>query len=492
VKARALALLLSLSCTTPSPPPPKPDLSVPELTTLFISADLRGYIGPCGCSENMRGGIGRAAFQVAQAQQEGHPVLLLDSGNALFGAPTIAPEAVPQQERKAKALAQAFTTMGLVGRAVGPLDNARGEAFRVSLGLRELEPVQLLTPAIAVVTASELTAVPALTAKARAKGARFVVALVQQSFELTLPGAMQSEVGGPDLLIAALAKDELSTEENKLVGDRVRVVQLQSKGRSLLRVDLTLRGQAAIEWVRSSAEKERELASLAERIELLRVQVNEPMLNQPLKVLRKAKLEEIIGRREALAAQPPPPVPADRSSVSARFIPLEASFEELPAVKEIVTAYDRDVGLINLAWAKEHPVTCETPAQGQAGFVGTATCQACHAGPAAVWKASKHALAYGTLENLGKNNHLDCVGCHVTGWKKPGGVCRIDQPAGRAEVGCESCHGPGSLHLAAPSKTTITRSVSAATCVGCHDRENAPHFAFETSVEKILGPGHGR
>ena len=37
----------------------------------------------------------------------GSPVVYLDSGNALFGSQSIAPEAVPQQERKAQALAHA-------------------------------------------------------------------------------------------------------------------------------------------------------------------------------------------------------------------------------------------------------------------------------------------------------------------------------------------------------------------------------------------------
>jgi hypothetical protein len=206
--------------------------------------------------------------------------------------------------------------------------------------------------------------------------------------------------------------------------------------------------------------------------------------------LRKAKLEEVITRREALAARPLV-VPKDRSSAAARFIPIEANFEQLPAVTDIVTAYDRDVGLLNLAYAEAHGHDCEAPKPGQAGFVGTAICAGCHPAEATFWRSTKHAQAYKTLETVGKNNHLDCVGCHVTGWQQPAGVCRIDKTTGRAEVGCESCHGPGSLHAAAPQKATLPRAVGAATCTGCHDRENAPHFVYEDSVSKVVGPGHG-
>ncbi len=463
----------------------------PSVTTLFVSADLRGYIGPCGCSENMRGGIERAAFQIEHAKAEGHPVVFVDSGNALFGAPVIGPEAVPQQERKAKALAQAFTAMGLAGRAVGPLDNARGEAFRQSLGLRELPPVQMLTASIAVVRADTLGEVAGLSALARERGALFVLALVQQSFEAIRPAALGAS-SAANVIVAARADDEASSEENKMVGEQVKVVQVQSKGRSLLRIDVMLKNTAStVEFLRGPADQQKELDAVDQRIELLRGQVNEPMLNGPLKALRKGKLEELVTRRAAVASAPMA-VPADHSSAQARFVPLEANVEQSPTVKEIVTAYDREVGLINVAWAKAHGRACEAPQKGQAGFVGSGACAGCHAAPANVWQGSKHALAYQTLETAGKNNHLDCVGCHVTGWQKPGGVCRIDQTEGRAAVGCESCHGPGSLHLAAPSKGTITRAVTAATCTGCHDRENAPHFNFETYVEKVLGPGHGR
>ena len=105
---------------------------------------------------------------------------------------------------------------------------------------------------------------------------------------------------------------------------------------------------------------------------------------------------------------------------------------------------------------------------------------------------TKHPRAYEALQNEGKQYHLDCVGCHVTGWKQPQGVCRIDQTEGRREVGCEMCHGAGSLHAAGPTKTNIKSDVTAATCTGCHDAENSPHFDFDAYVAKILGPGHGR
>ena len=265
---------------------------------------------------------------------------------------------------------------------------------------------------------------------------------------------------------------------------------MQSKGRSLLRVDVFLADGARVEWLRGDGERDRELYSLDQRIELLRAQVNEPMLNPELMALRKAKLEEIISRRELLA-QTPLPVPEGKASVTARFIPLESTFPKDPAVQAVEKAYDVDVGLINLAWAKANGKSCPPPTAEKRGDVGSPMCVSCHAESEQVFKTSKHARAYATLVEQGKQHHLDCIGCHVTGWQQPQGVCRIDETAGREEVGCESCHGPGDAHSKNPTPGSIVRYVEAKTCKGCHDRENSPNFDFDQYVEKILGPGHG-
>ena len=53
------ALLFALAgCTTIHPEPHR--AVPPKKVTLFFSAEVRGYLGPCGCSENMRGGISRS------------------------------------------------------------------------------------------------------------------------------------------------------------------------------------------------------------------------------------------------------------------------------------------------------------------------------------------------------------------------------------------------------------------------------------------------
>lgn len=490
-----LALLALSACkTTRNSDGEAPLPSFPaRRATLFITSELKGYVGPCGCSENMRGGIARAAFQIRQAADGGHPQALIDTGDALFGQATLPPEAVPQQELKAKVVGQALRSMGLSTRAVGPLDDARGAEFRTALGLPELKDgvarLELSGIELAVVAAPDAQGLASRAATERAKGARFVLGLWLGTLENAQTALEQ--LGELDFVVAARSKDELAGETNRLVRVPVPLAQPQSKGRSLLRLELTQVNDGRFALVRGAAEQERELAALDQRIERLRTQVNEPGLGDELKALRRAKLEEVVARRESLASAPPPE-PQGKNAIAARFVPLEASFAEDPEVKALVTTYDREVGELNLAWAKANGKPCPAPAPNEGAYVGNARCADCHEDALTVWNATKHAHALPTLEAVGKQHHLDCIGCHVTGWQRPGGVCRLDLVAPAANVGCEACHGPGSRHAEDPDAVHLSKGDEPATCTGCHDLENSPHFDFEKYVAQVLGPGHGQ
>jgi hypothetical protein len=305
-----------------------------------------------------------------------------------------------------------------------------------------------------------------------------------------LEEAQRLDAKGADLVVATHSTGELSAEENRLTRGEVPLVQLQSKGRSLLRVDLALAGDGPFEQARSQTEVDRELGALDQRLALLDRQVNEPSLPEDAKRLRQAKRGELVQRREALA-RTQAQLPTDRNAFSLRFVPLESTLPSDPTVQRLVEAYDRDVGKLNLEWAKAHGEDCRKPEGTEPSFAGNGACVDCHEESFGVWKASKHAHAYDTLEQLGKQYHLDCVGCHVTGHERPGGVCRVDKVAGREDVGCESCHGPGSKHVADPSADNVRKGNDPAVCMSCHNVENSPHFDFARYLPRVLGPGHG-
>lgn len=484
----ALFALSTASCTTREGNTSAS--TAPKDVTFFFSSEVRGYLGPCGCSENMRGSISRAAFQVAEARKNAKgPVHFVDCGDGLFGDSDIPEVAWPQQERKAKALAEAWKTMGLDVRVPGPLDDARGAPFHAGLALPELASGTFkVLDGVAIIHAPTVKEASALVPAAKKAGARFMVAVVQTYFSSVLREVIDPT--GLDLVLSIKSKDAFTAEESRFAGGVTKVAQLQSKGRSLLKLTLRFEGTGAVEWLKGDGERDRELSAMDQRIELLRAQVNEPMLSEELKALRKAKLEEIIARREALAAAPVV-IPAGKSVAQARIIPLETTFPKDEKVAAIEKAYDVDVGLMNFKYAQEKGVSCPPATAEAPGIMGSAACESCHATATEFWKKTKHPLAWKALEAAGKQNHLDCITCHVTGWQKPDGVCRLDVIAGRQEVGCESCHGPGSLHVKSPMKANIVRAAEPKTCVGCHDRENSPTFDFDTYLGKVIGPGHG-
>lgn len=167
---------------------------------------------------------------------------------------------------------------------------------------------------------------------------------------------------------------------------------------------------------------------------------------------------------------------------AAAFELLADSLPEDPAQRALLGQYQRALAEANLdgvAAGGMRPL-------GAAGYAGSAACIACHQDAAAVHAKSRHADAFNALVKKGYQHDPDCLRCHVTGLGE-GGYVRGAQAF--AEVGCESCHGPGSAHIAAiaagrPDQGRLP-DLSAASCVGCHDAENSPRFDYPTYWPKI-------
>jgi predicted CXXCH cytochrome family protein len=70
-----------------------------------------------------------------------------------------------------------------------------------------------------------------------------------------------------------------------------------------------------------------------------------------------------------------------------------------------------------------------------------------------------------------------CIGCHTTGYSPQ------SRQWTELNIGCESCHGPGSAHAAAPTKANILIDRTAEACGSCHIRgtDNATRFGFPTT-----------
>lgn len=118
-----------------------------------------------------------------------------------------------------------------------------------------------------------------------------------------------------------------------------------------------------------------------------------------------------------------------------------------------------------------------------AAYAGSAACLDCHPTAAAVWAGSGHAQAFATLEAREADADPKCIGCHTTGFGAPSGYQRAFGKTQLIDVGCESCHGPGSLHVAAqsgaPGVEFRFRPLAAGDCLNCHHGEFSRPFHWD-------------
>jgi len=88
-------------------------------------------------------------------------------------------------------------------------------------------------------------------------------------------------------------------------------------------------------------------------------------------------------------------------------------------------------------------------------YVGSERCKRCHESAYEVWKKSDHSRAYQTLVDARRPSLRqydgECIVCHVTGFGYQGGFTDAARTPHLENVGCESCHGPASVHANNPN-----------------------------------------
>lgn len=118
-----------------------------------------------------------------------------------------------------------------------------------------------------------------------------------------------------------------------------------------------------------------------------------------------------------------------------------------------------------------------------AAFARTESCVSCHQQATEIWKKTGHADAFATLAKRKADADPNCIGCHTVGFGSASGYRREFAGKKLADVGCESCHGPGSLHVEQHrAKVPITfkfRPLGAGDCRKCHHGEFSRPFDWE-------------
>jgi hypothetical protein len=522
VRALSLALVLFLvlgGCRCrPVPSAARPE-ATPALRIALLST-AAGAIEPCGCVKDMLGGVDHAGAYLRSAGDA--PLLVLGAGPMLFMDPASPPERTQQDRWKAEAMAGSLRELGLRAFAPGLNDYAlgAGELARLTSGGPALlganltgetagarrsatfsvggvrvgvtgvsRPVHGAKSPPGLGVSEPLPELRAAAKELRAQGAALRVALIA----LPRGEALRLIEAVPDFQLVLLGKGFDQGEGNDAVTPPSRigqtlVVEAPNHLQALYTVDFFIKDGRFefVDGAGDSAERgatERRIAELERRIQSA---VRGAAAKADIEA-RRADLAAAKARLKELEQSAEPP---NQSYYRTRLVEVREKLGSDAKVKARLDDYYRRVNEHNRIEFKDRkppPVP-----EGGSAFVGAEQCATCHQQEHAFWSTTRHARAYQTLAVQNKQFNLDCVGCHVTGYEEPGGssVVQVFE-----NVQCETCHGPGSRHLANPADLSLIRGQPDQALCGpkCH---HVPHVKPDWSVAEawthILGPGHGR
>jgi hypothetical protein len=534
------ALLASCHrATVPAAPPtesPPASVVVPAAThtrfdgggsdddlALVWSANVQGYVEPCGCTAEPLGGVARWRGGMADIQRAyGERVLFIDAGNLLFEhLDDNRPVDACQAEARSELLVSQLAAGGLALTHPGPLDDVRGVAWRDQLLARHqvralrngVVDVQRGRHRLRIAAFDDTRADALGTRLATAWGVRSEedairivlfagnmamakqaaatlpvdVIIVRDSQEAPEPSFQDPHTGAIVVAGGRQGQHLAMLELSRPAGTRVVLDnrdQLRIDRRSLLMArQVTLQGQL------SDASDDKRTAFLSQR------------------------LQEVVEELASLES-PLPTMTGPRAQV--RMVPLRRGLVEEPTAATALASYRNAVP--DLVSRCESAVVCPSPPEHAATYVGAAVCSACHADAYAFWQQQLvtlpatdvngkrierqvgHAKAWHTLTADHKDKDRSCVGCHSAGFNQPGGACTTTEIVSKGLTGvqCESCHGPGSLHIAAGEdearRAAIIGHPDEASCRVCHVPPHIPtvaSFVMTDRLKLILGVGHG-
>jgi hypothetical protein len=515
-------------------PPPATSTAAPVPSTptvrLYLLSAAAGAIDPCGCSKDQLGGVDHLAALLESEAREAPHALLIGAGPMLFQDPVLAPDERQQDVWKAETMAAALGKLGLDAWAPAANDWAGGP--EVLAKAREASKADFLAANVAgvpgfvgskvvdeggvkvgIIGLSDPTAglgrapegvevtppkdaLAAELAKVKGAGARILVVAAS----IPRGEALRLAEHFPEIDVLLAGKPVQKGDGNDrlkpatLVGTTL-VVEPSNHLQTVTMVDLFVRegaDQAELTFADAGGvARAEELVSVSERIRELEARLNnwanDKNVDPADVAARRADLERLRAKKRELE-RPGSPPPGSFFQVETAEIREKLGADD--DVTKVMLGYYARVNEHNkVAFADRKP---EPAAPGQASYVGVAACGQCHTDELRVWNGSPHAKAYETLQAKHVEYNLECVGCHVTGYGKPGGST-VTHVGALEDVGCEVCHGPGSRHIDDPAaKGLVVRRPDPKSCVSeCHHPPHVEGFDPVASMQHVLGPGHG-
>ncbi len=498
---------------------------------LFVFGRVRGTIAPCGCTTEPLGGL-QYAFGYIEAHAEPGAMLVLEPGSFLYPEPgspewPLDEQGWAQAQERAKALQGRFASLGdMLVSGVGPID-VRSPTGAAALGSYPLprvvanltsplegagklpphrmqtlarDGVSLQVGVTAVIDPARpdvdglgslgdpIAALKQQVKAMRAAGAGFTVALAHgdRAFAETIA----REVDDLDLVVVGVVegteRQRLGEPAGQLSG--TFIVEAGEQLQSLTHLTLSVApGQPAVPRV-------------------------DAWVVQPPRAIQEAELARVQARLDKFTADPS----ADASFIARLRSERDALKHglEAPPQGDAVAVFeqvkvtcklpiDRDAGTklsTYNAWVAQQNEAFfagkrpPAPPSGTPAYAGLSECETCHEEAVEFWRTTVHAGAYQTLVDTNQQFDLACVGCHVTGYREPGGS-EVVENEGLRDVQCEVCHGPGTFHVAEPESrkggaSHIRLEAPEEVCGKCHTPEHSDTFDYVAYMRDVLGEGH--
>ena len=423
---------------------------VKEQVSIVFTGEENGYLKPCGCTGGQLGGIARRYELIESLKTNGHIVLPVSLGD-------LAKYSGRQSEIKIETMLKTMDMMGYVVHNIGENDLVMDSGLLYYLF--QMYNVEFITANVKFINNSEIDIKPYLIKK-----------IVTKEFEF--------RVGFLGILSPLVVENELLNIE---ITDPVdALIPIVEKIREDVDIIILL-AHVELDDAEYIANKFPEIdviiiAHGEEDPETSLKMVNDTLITSSIKYGKYAGIVKFCREREKWQILP------GKDGKLVEMVPVDERFNNRPSKVDALIAEYKSVVMQEDLLGQHQRVELAKGEQ----YEGNTSCGACHPVIFKHWKNTKHFVAYETLENGGDQHDPECVKCHVVGLDYTTGFQDVRKTPELKGVGCESCHGFGSMHI---EDTSIPYDkIYKMECLKCHDPENSPRFDFLSYWEKIKHP----
>jgi hypothetical protein len=456
---------------------PKPDLIV------MVSGEQHGYLDPCGCSRPQVGGLVRRYNFLQTLKERGWPVLAVDAGDI---AQKEGPAKLPNVQGliKYKYSMEALKRMGYAAVTVGEHEAVLGiDKVLGEFALNNPRPKVLI--ANLKDRDANFPEEQAAWTLETAQGSPFkvgIIGVVGPSTAQKMTAFKERGVEFPEGSAAQAIKSAMKEMDAKDKVDlRILIYQGQTdEARACAKffpnVFQIIACVSTFDEPPSNGEIVKEAGTMI------------------VTVGHKGKYVGAVGVNRTDKDNPKFQLRYQLVHLGEEYLTPKGKEAERP-IMQLMEQYTKELKRDNYLakfFTSKHPNQVGKAAGAKPEFVGSQRCKSCHSSAYEIWEKSDHAKAYKTLVEAKhpSNRQYDgeCIVCHTVGFMYDSGYRNEKDTPKLINVGCESCHGPGSEHAKNPNNAQLQaemnpwkgnkRLIEMNLCIKCHDPDNDVHWSF--------------